>query len=144
MLQKRDELRGWVNKALNVGNGYDKKTQKILSMAVLSILALCPHGENEEVWPSKEVADIVESLQIYDEENSAHIASHFFCSFSNARGIRSVENGDYEHSLSAKYRAYSNKYRITHPTMAKALEYISKSFDQEGDNDKLYSLFGQY
>ena len=144
MLQKRDELRGWVNKALNVGNGYDKKTQKILSMAVLSILALCPHGENEEVWPSKEVADIVESLQIYDEENSAHIASHFFCSFSNARGIRSVENGDYEHSLSAKYRAYSNKYRITHPTMAKALEYISKSFDQEGDNDKLYSLFGQH
>ena len=94
------------------------------------------------VWPTIEVADALERLPSFEDDEHDDIASSFYCRWTNKHGMRTVENGSRESALSAEYKGYANQYRQTHPRMAKALDYISESFDYEAKADKERAVFG--
>ena len=141
MLQKGDEIKEWVNVVRATLNNFGEDEVKLVNMALIGILAMCPHVEMETIWPTRAVADSLEEIAKDKVENSDRVAQHFSMLYGNSRGCRSVGNGEYEYQLSETYNQYSKDYEPTHPVVAKALNYISDLYRNEGERDREHMFF---
>lgn len=58
------------------------------------------------------------------------------------RGVRDVNDGTLEFSLSEEYKKYQLYYQFTHPVTSKALEYISSGYNYEAETDRKRAYLG--
>lgn len=136
---RKEELMNWCIEYMGNYNNQDKETIDFLNRVLARILASCPKEKNMEIWPIKEVADIVEKLTLDFYDDSKEIASSFAVAYLNRRGVRSVENGVREKEIALEFSKYSEIYQLTHPTISKALDIISNDYSSIADHDKKYA-----
>ena len=121
---------------------YDEKTCKIIDSALLNILSLCPESNGQGIWPTKNVADIIEIIAGDKLENRQRAASHFYCTKANTRGARFIGDGSHEFAQYERYFSYSQQYKPTHPTTSLALEYLANSYKRDAEEDKKQAIKG--
>ena len=143
MLQKKDSLRHWVQTVVSVVNEDDNKLKSYIKTTMVNILACCPKGPTDEIWPNEVVADMLEELARNDFDDPTEVASLFSCAFTNRLGVRTVGDGTNELYLAEEYARYQQKYSLSHPIVSRALEYISQHFSNEGEHDKMVSVIGR-
>lgn len=142
IVTQSEEFKKWVNAILEAKKTYEEKTNQFIDAAILHIVALQP--ENGVLWPSKDVADIIEKLAGNKLEEQKRVASSFSCGKTNSRGARFVGDGSAELKQYEKYMSFANKYRATHPTTAIALEYIAGNYKYDADMYKQQDITGWF
>lgn len=143
IIQKKDELASWTRVLLEQGAGKNPQICKVIRSAVILTMAKCPEIKGLDPWPIQEVADIIEALPSLEDDHEDEIARTFFCDWVNQRGVRTIENGDKEAALAAKYQRYSDYYQPTHPKTSEALALIAESLRDESMRDKERAIFGE-
>lgn len=82
------------------------------------------------------------NLALEDFEDKYEVSSSFSSGYTNRRGIRNVNDGTLEFSLSEEYKKYQIYYQFTHPVTSKALEYISGGYNYEAETDRKRAYLG--
>lgn len=144
LIKKKDEISSWCKTIIQTGYKEEKRIKYILRSAVINTLSACPFDPNSDLWPTIEIADIIEEIAHKDSDDSFSVSSNFYTGFSNRRGARNVTDGSPEFSSSEKFEIFANKYKVTHPHVAKALYFISEGYKNEGEMDKTRNLFEKY
>lgn len=142
IVQRRSDIKKWVNGVLLTSEDKDTETKTLIKYAIINTLATCPKQISDDIWPIKEVADILENLALEDFEDKYEVSSSFSSGYTNRRGIRNVNDGTLEFSLSEEYKKYQIYYQFTHPVTSKALEYISSGYNYEAENDRKRAYLG--
>ena len=142
IVQRRSDIKKWVNEVLLISKDKDTETKKLIKYAIINTLATCPKQISEDIWPIKEVADILENLALEDFEDKYEVSSSFSSGYTNRKGIRNVNDGTLEFSLSEEYKKYQIYYQFTHPVTSKALEYISSGYNYEAETDRKRAYLG--
>lgn len=132
----------WVEGVLSACNESDKETKILVKHAIINTLATCPRQISDDVWPIKEVADILEELALEDFEDKNEVSSGFSSGYTNKRGIRDVNDGTLEFSLSKEFKKYQEFYQFSHPVTSKALDYISNGYNYEAETDRKRAYLG--
>ncbi len=140
--QKRSNIKFWVDGVLSAGCNKDVKTKKLLKGAIINTLATYPRQISDNIWPITEVADILEYLSMEDYEDKYEVSSSFSSGYTNKRGIRDVNDGTLEFSLSEEFKKYQEYYQFSHPITSKALEYISSGYNYEAEMDRKRAYLG--
>ncbi len=138
--QNRSNIKFWVDGVLSTAK--NKDTRILLKRAIINTLAACPKQINDDVWPIKEVADILESLAKEDYEDKFEVSSCFSAGYNNRRGFRSINDGTLEFSLSEVFKKYQAHYQFSHPITSRALEYISNGYNYEAEMDRKRAHLG--
>lgn len=141
IVQKKSEIKSWVNGVLSAA--INKEAKKLLKRAIINTLAASPKFVTSEVWPITEVADILESLAKEDFCNSFDVSRIFSSRYRNRRGLRNVNDGTLEFSLSEEFEKYKAYYQFSHPVTSKALEYISSGYNYEAKADRKRAYLGE-
>nr|VFK62256.1 MAG: hypothetical protein BECKTC1821F_GA0114240_10724 [Candidatus Kentron sp. TC] len=92
------------------------------------ILAHAPE-ERDGTWPCAPVGELLERPELEKMREGFHIGAY------DKRGITCRaygEGGDQERQLAARYRAWADRLRNSHPNVASMLEGIAKDYEQEG------------
>nr|VFK41559.1 MAG: hypothetical protein BECKTC1821E_GA0114239_101210 [Candidatus Kentron sp. TC] len=92
------------------------------------VLAHAPE-ERDGTWPCAPVGELLERPELEKVRNGFHIGTR------NKRGVTCRaygEGGDQERQLAARYRAWADRLRNSHPNVASMLEGIAKDYEQEG------------
>lgn len=142
LLEHREQLKEWANGVLKSITDEENNVKRLVKSAVVNTLACCPRNIKEDIWPIVEVADILEEISKVDYDDKFRVSSNFYCGYVNRRGIRSVEDGSAEFALSNEFRKYQDYYKFSHPVISKALEYISNSYNNEAEKDRIRSYLG--
>lgn len=137
----RSKLKLWSDGVLSACNN-DVENRILLKHAIINTLATCPKQISENVWPIKEVADILEDLAREDFKDKYDVSARFFCAFTNRIGLVEMNDGKEQFLLSEEFKKYRDYYRFNHPYTSKALEYISDNYIQQGEYAKTTSLLG--
>lgn len=85
-------------------------------------------SDEDDGWPSREVADLVEELDEDEIDDGIHIG------LSNERGgtTRSLtEGGDQERTLAADFRKRAVRFRDAHPRVARILNRMAESYEAD-------------
>ena len=143
LIQKKDELRNWVERVLNQSNGDDEHERRLVKSAIINTLACCPSSIMDDVWPNVEIANILEFLAESDYDEPSRVSSNFYCAYVNRRGVRTVTDGSAEIALSAEFLRYKEKYQFSHPVTSQALDYIANSYQNEGERDRTRAYLGE-
>lgn len=77
IVQRRSDIKKWVNEVLLISKDKDTETKKLIKYAIINTLATCPKQISEDIWPIKEVADILENLALEDFEDKYEVSSSF-------------------------------------------------------------------
>lgn len=144
MLLYRNRLFDWAMDIINVCPKNNKEAREFLKIAIVNTLAKCPKELNSKIWPIKEVADIIEEIAKEDFDSFEKVSSNFYCAYVNSRGMRTIEKGDAEFALSKEYLEYKGRYEISHPVVAKALEFIADGYKKEGEMDRRWFYFREW
>lgn len=142
IVQRRFDIKSWVEEVLSTCKNEDKKIKIILKRAVINTLVKCPKQNFDDIWPIREVADIIEDLAIDDYEDKYEVSHVFFAGYTNRRGVRMVNDGTLEFSLSEEFKKYQNHYQFSHPVTSKALEYISNIYKYMAETDRKEAYLG--
>lgn len=142
IVQKQSDIKLWVEGVLSACNESDKETKILVKHAIINTLATCPRQISDDVWPIKEVADILEELALEDFEDKNEVSSGFSSGYTNKRGIRDVNDGTLEFSLSKEFKKYQEFYQFSHPVTSKALDYISNGYNYEAETDRKRAYLG--
>ena len=143
LLQKKDELKSWANIVLEQSKSSDEIVRRLVKSAIINTIACCPRNRAQDVWPIREIADILEDLSRADYDDSYRVSSNFYCAYANRRGVRTVEDGSAEFALSAEFMKYKESYEFSHPITSKALEYIANGYESEGEMDRTWAYLGR-
>ncbi len=143
LLQKRDELKSWTSKILEQIQNEDEKVRRLVKSAIINTFACSPKNKSEDIWPIREIADIVEDLSRADYDDPYRVSSNFYCAYANRRGVRTVEDGSAEFALSTEFTKYKESYEFSHPITSKALEYIANGYESEGEMDRTWAYLGR-
>ncbi len=65
-----------------------------------------------------------------DYDDKYRVSTNFYCGYVNRRGIRSVDDGSVELSISEKFRQYKNYYQYSHPVVSRVLDSFVMSFGE--------------
>ena len=141
--QKKSELKKWVDGMLIPTQGQDDSVCRLVKQAIINTLVCYPRRD-DEIWPCKEVADILEFLSKKNYDDRFEAAYQFYSAYINSRGLRVVNDGSDERMLSERFKMYSEKYAYNHPVVSKALEYIAENYLYESERDKEFSITGRY
>lgn len=141
--QKKSELKKWVDGMLMPTQGQDDSVCRLVKQAIINTLVCYPRRD-DEIWPCKEVADILEFLSKKNYDDRFEAAYQFYSAYINSRGLRVVNDGSDERMLSERFKMYSEKYAYNHPVVSKALEYIAENYLYESESDKEFSITGRY
>lgn len=141
--QKKSELKKWVDGMLIPTQGQDDSVCRLVKQAIINTLVCYPRRD-DEIWPCKEVADILEFLSKKNYDDRFEAASQFYSAYINSRGLRVVNDGSDERMLSERFKMYSEKYAYNHPVVSKALEDIAENYLYESERDKEFSITGRY
>ncbi len=140
--QKRDNIKAWVDGVLSVSKNKNTESKILLKHAIINTLVTCPKQITDNVWPIKEVADILEDIAKEDFESKDEVSSSFYAGYTNKRDVRNVNDGSLEFSLSEEFKKYKEYYQFSHPVTSKALEFISEEYNQEANADKDEAYLG--
>jgi len=105
-----------------------KDRLEVCDVTLGQILAHSPVGQ-DGIWPFEAVREILDRPDLEDMHQG------FMIGIINKRGMvsRALDaGGTQERKLAAKYRAYANALRTSHPKLAAILDSISESYEQEG------------
>ena len=142
LIQRKDELKEWVNRVVIQGQFAGDREKRLIKSAIINILACCPRSIGTEVWPTVEIADILESLSKTNYDDPYMVSINFCAAYINRRGVRTVQDGSAEFALSAEFSRYKEKYIYSHPVTSRALEYIANGYQAEGEEDKFRAALG--
>lgn len=142
LYQKKDKIKVWVENVLKQSNNQDDGINNFLKKAVIKTLVCCPKIPNENIWPIREIADILENLANVDEKSELDVSIVFYCGYINRRGVRSVGDGSVEFEFASEFTHYQDFYKFSHPVTSKALEHIANSYRHEGESDQARSFLG--
>ena len=100
------------------------------------LLSRAPSGEDGS-WPCQPVCDVLETIA------SPEIATGFEVGVHNSRGVYSRnldEGGEQERNLSAKYRAWAQRFIFDYPYVARILERIAGNYNRDADREDVNVL----
>ena len=137
-----DELCRWIYVVLESKRDQDEKYNNLIEYALTGILSFCPLFDEDEVWPPRHAADLLETISGSSRRNQKNIANHFYVLLYNRRGMRTVGDGTDEYRAYERFDSFRKFYQNTHPTTALALEYIAKSYKQNSENDLDEAIMG--
>ncbi|OUC08387.1 hypothetical protein RY27_09295 [Litorilinea aerophila] len=111
----------------------EKDRLEVCDQTLGQILAHSPVGQ-DGIWPFEPTRKILDRPDFEDMRRG------FVIGTLNKRGvtIRTLdEGGTQERELAAKYRAYANALRTSHPNLAAAIDEIAHSYEQESKREDL-------
>ncbi len=118
-----DELRDWLRQVRTLAREHGRA--EIGDQMIGQLLSRCPSGD-DGIWPCEPVREAVDGL------GSQDIAAGMLIGKRNARGATwRTAGGDQERSLAEQYRRWSREVAFEHPFIARMLEQIGASYDQD-------------
>ena len=122
-------LSRWVDEARHLCRDYGRS--EIGDEQIGELLSRAP-SEEDGSWPCRPVCEVLERVA------SPDVARGFKVGVYNARegGWRSLdEGGGQERELSARYRAWAERWALEYPYVANILERIAKGYDHEAERE---------
>lgn len=139
---KNNELLNWSKKYIESYDNQSEDTIDFLNKVLAHVLACCPKEKTMDLWPIKEVADIIENISETYYDDSKEIARAFAIAYLNGLGVRTIENGTREQEIALEFSRFSDSYRMTHPTICEALDIISADYYATAEYDQKIATDG--
>ena len=143
MIVEKENFVNWINRIIDYSLDKSDEDKDRISRVIINILSACPFEQNE-YWPTLEIASIVESLQNHFPLRPNQIASAFSAGYTNRRGVRTIHDGSDQYASANQFRLYSNFYKKRFPIMSMCLDYISSTYESEGKNDEKHYKYGRF
>lgn len=164
MITKPEDFTRWCNTIMSNAIIEEKGILHKFATIICNILGLCPEDKKQTVWPTKAIADVLDSMnqywttedikelnefyqQRYPEARTItkeeRIASLFSMAKTNSFGVRHVTDGSYELETAKRYLSYAEQYKITNPITTEALKLIVQHFERDGMNDRKRAISGR-
>jgi hypothetical protein len=120
-------LKSWVRRAVALLEEEDLRTGGLI--AVSEMLAYGPE-EQDAVWPSPAICDIIEEL------SSSLVDRHFRVAICNKRGVTSrgpFDGGGQERRLAERYQAYAAELNRQWPRVSAIVRQLAKEYRVEAE-----------